>query len=444
MQILITIFRYNDSKESRMKTFKLLRILALFLLIPIIFIFVDKNDHKQNITIAVGGTDGAYATYAKAYQKYFKKEGVTVKIINTQGSLEIQSYLLKDKADFGFVQGGTERTNQGLYALANVAYEPIWMFYHDKHITNISDLKGKNIAVGDKKSGIYPVTKTLLSTNGIDEDNTHFYHFSNQEAIQQLQNKQIDALFYIASYPSKLVQSLLTTDNIYLHNFQNAAAYKQYFLKNKNYFQILHLEAKSVDFLRNIPKKPITLLAKTTSFITKNASDEMVRLMLKVIEKVHKKPMLFHDESTFPNTQNLKIKQHPAALRYFEEKEYFYERTFSYWTAQSLDKVSNFFVLYLLPILTIFAFYVEVIKPTIDWYSRRNIVKWYDKVNALDTGIDLLTKKEAMGKKIELNQLLYNIRDIEDIDPIHMEEFYALQNQIVNIINALERHIALS
>jgi hypothetical protein len=193
--------------------------------------------------------------------------------------------------------------------------------------------------------------------------------------------------------------------------------------------------------LNNIPKTSYDLLAKKTIVATVDASEEMSRLLLKVIEKIHQNPGIFHTEHTFPNTSMFKIDEHPASARYFKEKEHFYEEHFSFFTAQTLDKMHNFALLWLLPLLTLFAFFVEVVVPTIDWIARRKIIVWYDKINEIDTGIEFLTHDEAIAKRDILEDMIHKVREVDDIPPTHMEEFYTLQNQMSNIMDELKRQI---
>jgi len=248
-------------------------------------------------------------------------------------------------------------------------------------------------------------------------------------------------MFYIASADAKLVRKLLHEEDIRLFDFQSSASYRQYFLKQGEDFHIVQLEKGGFDLPRGIPSRPHTLLAKSTLLMTRYADDEIVRLMMKVVQKVHRRAGIFAEEGTFPNSAGLAKLLHPAAARYFQQPTNYFEENFDFWSAQSLNKLNKFALLILLPLITVFAFFVEVIQPTRHWYSRRKVIRWYDKVNEIDTGIDKLSPEEAQARKDELQKVLERVRQQEDIPAIHMEEFYTLQNQIVNILEALQKRI---
>ncbi len=426
-----------------MRFLKLFLLFVAFLLIPVFFVYVDRASHKNKITIATGSKAGGYYSFALKYKELLKKDGIDLEIVTTDGSLDAQKKLLAGDVDFAFVQGGTEMFGNDIWALANVAYEPIWIFYHDGNITSISDLVGLKIAIGNKSSGIYPVSKNLLNENEIDKNNTDFLHISPSDAKFRLQSHDIDAMFYIASPNSKLVQEILKNPDIFLMDFKNAKAYQQYFLQKYQSFQILKLNRGALSLAEFIPSTTHTLLAKKTILATVHETDDMTRLMLKTAKKVHIKATMFRKENYFPNSSMLSFEQHGASVKYFKKQQHFYEDFFDFWTAQSVDTLHNFSLLVLLPLLTLFAFFVEVIVPSINWYTRRKVIKWYNKVNDLDTGIEYLSLKDAKAKHELLKQMLDSVRDQDDIPATHMEEFYTLQNQINNILNDVQKRIDL-
>ncbi|RUM68316.1 MAG: hypothetical protein DSZ05_01345 [Sulfurospirillum sp.] len=428
-----------------MKTIKFIALLLFMLLIPLFFVLIDRASHPHHISIATGSTEGAYYFYANAYKKLLAKSDVELRIVPTEGSLDALEKLQSGKVDFALMQSGFENeyagTKQPLYALANVAYEPVWIFYRGAGADRLGAFRGKSVAVGNPRSGIYTVAKRLLFAAGIDANNTKLLPLGNHEAATALEKGAIDAMFYIASADAKLVQKLLHEEDIRLFDFQSAASYRQYFLKQGEDFHIVRLEKGGFDLPRGIPSRSHTLLAKSTLLMTRYADDEIVRLMMKVVQKVHRRAGIFAEEGTFPNSAGLAKLLHPAAARYFQQPTNYFEENFDFWSAQSLNKLNKFALLILLPLITVFAFFVEVIQPTRHWYSRRKVIRWYDKVNEIDTGIDKLSPEEAQARKDELQKVLERVRQQEDIPAIHMEEFYTLQNQIVHILEALQKRI---
>ena len=425
-----------------MKALKFTLIFIIFLLLPILYILLDRNAHPQTVKIAVGAEGGGYYKDALEYKEELKKDGIHLELVITRGSVDAQEKLLNHEVDFAFIQGGTEQPN--VLALANVEYEPIWIFYNDKRITDLKSLKGKKIAISQKGSGILPVAKELLNLVGINGFNSELKFLPNDEAVKALESKEIDAMFYIAAPNAKLITELMDIPNIHLMNFKESESYRQFFIQKHEYFHIVKLHKNGFNLRKHIPRKAHTLLATTAILATnKRASDEMVRLMIKVARRVHHHMGIFHDENIFPNVSMLTIKQHPASKYYFRKKSNYYEENYSFWTAQTLSKLQNITLKYILPFVTIFAFFIEVLVPAYHLYTRRKLNAWYESINRIDTNIENLNLRDLKGHRLRLQSMLSEIRATDDIPAAHMEIFYTLQNQIVNILDDIDKRVNL-
>ena len=422
-----------------MKILKFILVFIILLLLPLLYVALDSNNHKKVITIGVGSKVGAYSAYVSSYAKELKKHGVQLKAVETKGSIDAQNRLLRGELDFAFVQGGTE--NSKVLALANIMLEPIWIFYKGDSISDIKSLKGKRIAICEKGSGILPVTLELLNLVGVHGFNSKFFHLPSQQAYEYLRDDKIDAMFYISSANSPLLSELVATNDIKLMNFNNSHAYRQFFIHRDKYFEIVNIYKYAYDIKKQIPKKDYQLLAKNTLLATYNSSDKMVRLMMKVAYTIHHKAGVFHNENDFPNASSLKMKQHQASKFYFSYPSNYYEENFNFWIAQSLTKLKDYIFKFIIPLIVLFAFFIEVIIPAFHLFSRRKINRWYELVNQIDTEIITLELFEAKRKREVLKKILTEIRATDDIPAAHMADFYTLQNQIVNIINALDKRI---
>jgi TRAP-type uncharacterized transport system substrate-binding protein len=422
-----------------MKVLKLILIFIILLLLPLLYVAIDSTLHKKEINIAIGAQVDVYTKYAKEYAKEFAKEGIRLNLVQTKGSVEAQEKLIEGEVDFAFVQGGTE--NKDVLALANVMVEPIWIFYKGKKIRDLRGLRGKRIAICEKGSGIYPVTRELLTLVGINDFNSDFVHVSSAKAYEQLKQGEIDVMFYIAPADAEFLRRLMLMPDTRLMNFTSSESYKQFFLRENKHFEVLTLYRNAFDMQKHIPHKDYKLLAKNTLLATYNASDEMVRLMLKIANHIHRKVGVFHNEQDFPNSTLLKIPQHKAAKHYFTEKTNYYENNFPFWIAQSLNKLEDYILRFILPLILLFAFFIEVMVPAMNLYSRRKIKAWYHQVNAIDNKIVSVNLQNAKERREKLKKILAEMRSTDDIASTHMSDFYTLQNQVVNILDALEKRI---
>src|SRR6266850_2136494 len=102
-----------------------------------------------------GGTEGSsFQISANRYREILARQGVTLKVLPSQGSLENLKRLSDPKlqVDIGFVQGGLSALGDStrLVSLGSVFYVPVWAFYRaPKRIPGL----GGDAAQGERNRG---------------------------------------------------------------------------------------------------------------------------------------------------------------------------------------------------------------------------------------------------------------------------------------------------
>ena len=95
----------------------------------------------NHIVIATGGKTGAYYQFAQKYAEELRKQGVTLEVRETAGSVENLELLLDDdNSDVGIaiVQSGVASPEQRnhFYALGSLYREPLWVFHRSEVAVN--------------------------------------------------------------------------------------------------------------------------------------------------------------------------------------------------------------------------------------------------------------------------------------------------------------------
>ena len=162
--------------------------------------FVEPAPPKR-ITITTGSDSGAYYHFAQRYASILAKNGITLEVLTSAGSLENLDRLKMNAAQIGFVQGGVvepsedpdTEANSQLLSLGSAFYEPVWVFYRDaRKLDRLTDLRGKRLAIGQEGSGIRQLALQLLAANEITHGD-HLVPLGGLKAAEALQQGQIDA-----------------------------------------------------------------------------------------------------------------------------------------------------------------------------------------------------------------------------------------------------------
>ena len=156
----------------------------------------------RHVVLASGLPDGLYHQYAQRYKEILAREGMTVEERMTGGAEDNEQLLHNPKSgvDVAFMHGGIvqPRERGNLTMLMTLYYEPLWIFYRGPAtLTQLDELRGKQVAIGSPGSGIRAFVEPLLAANGITTSNTRLTPLVNLEALHALQRGEIDAALFL-------------------------------------------------------------------------------------------------------------------------------------------------------------------------------------------------------------------------------------------------------
>ena len=172
---------------------------------------------QTRLVITTGADKGIYRGFADRYAPILRRDGVTLDIRSSSGSLENYQRLTNrdSEYDVGFIQSGTisPGATDHLQTIAAVSYEPIWVFYRgDAVVDRLSQLRDKRVSIGMPGSGLLNVSLALLDYSGITKDNAILLEMDATSAHRAMENGQLDAAFFIGRPDAPMQRTLLNSD----------------------------------------------------------------------------------------------------------------------------------------------------------------------------------------------------------------------------------------
>lgn len=155
----------------------------------------------SRIVITTGSSTGAYYAFANRYRAELARNGITLDVIPSQGSVE-NLVRLKDedeRVDLALMQGGIadEKSAPHVMSYGRVFLEPVWIFHRlEASVDQLSALKGMRIAIGPEGSGTRKLAADLLRATGLDETNSQLLALGSDAAAQALDSGEADAAFF--------------------------------------------------------------------------------------------------------------------------------------------------------------------------------------------------------------------------------------------------------
>ena len=226
----------------------------------------------RTIVITSGTPGSSFETYAMKYRQILARNGVTLKVLPSQGSLENLKRLQDSvvRVDVGFVQGGVTNgsNHRKLVSLGSVAYQPLMVFHRGTNsLSLLSELAGQRLAIGPDGSGTRSLALILLGLNGIHPGGaTTLLDLEGETAAKALLESAVDAVFLMGDSTSpQVMRQLLLTPGIQILNFTQADGY----VRRITYLNKLELPKGSIDFGKIFPTQDIYLLGPTVELLAR-------------------------------------------------------------------------------------------------------------------------------------------------------------------------------
>jgi len=389
----------------------------------------------REITIATGDEKGAYHAFGLRYRDILARNGVTLKVKSTAGSVENIKLLDApgSDVDVAFVQGGVgnPKSSPMLTSLASLYFEPLWVFHRSEmRLARLTDLRGKRIAVGPEQSGTRAIAMQLLADNALDDREASILSAGGEKAVELLRQGEVEAAFFVASARSSLVHGLLDRTDVSVMSFENAEAYRRI----HRFLSKVTLPQGVINFRSNIPPRDVELIAPAATLVSRDdLHPALIDLILQAAAEVHGKGDLFEEPSEFPSQKYLDFPIHKEALRHFKSGPPFLQRYLPFWAASLFDRLK----IMLLPLVTLLIPLFKIVPPTYRWRVRSRITHWYKELQAVDSAA-------AQGHPAEPDKCLAEIDRIDRdarrviVPTSYAAELYALQLHIAHVRKRIE------
>ena len=185
---------------------------------------------RKEYTIATGSKSGVYYPIGEVLDSILKTQypDVTIRVIETDGSVDNLQMLAEGKVDMALVQNdiayyacngeamfaGNKLNN--ISGIATLFPEVIqFIVRKDSNVNTLSELVGKKIAIGGKNSGTRFNVEQILGEAGI-LDKVTCINIDAKEAMEKIKTKDIDGFVFTSGLPNPSIVELSKSVDITL------------------------------------------------------------------------------------------------------------------------------------------------------------------------------------------------------------------------------------
>lgn len=293
---------------------------------------------QRFISIGTGGVTGVYyptgGAICRLVNKNRKTHGIRCSAESTGGSIYNINTIRAGELEFGVAQsdwqyhafnGTSKFEDQGkfenLRAVFSVHPEPVTILARgDAGVSNITDLKGKRVNIGNAGSGTRGTWDVMEAAMGWSRDDLKLAsELKSAETGQALCDNKIDAYFWLVGHPSALTQETLSTCDAVLVNATGEAI--ETLVDKNSYYRTATIPAGMYN-----NETDITTFGVGATFVTSaDVPDNVVYTVVQAVfdnfddfKKLH--PAFGNLTEAEMIKDSLSAPLHPGAERYYKER----------------------------------------------------------------------------------------------------------------------------
>ncbi|MEW6345886.1 MAG: TAXI family TRAP transporter solute-binding subunit [Pseudomonadota bacterium] len=403
---------------------------AVFVVVVItLVVWLVDPAPPRTITMSAGPHDSSFLLAANEYKKILARNGITLKVLESDGSLQNLHRLLdpKQHVDIALVQGGVADgvAISSLMSLGSVFYDPVVVFYRGSGITRLSQLEGKRIAIGREGSGTRVLALKLLEANGIEPGHdTPLLPDDGLQAATKLVSGEADAAILNGDSATRaLMLRLLRVPGISVMDFEEASAYTRLF----PYLDEIDLPPGVLDLRRKIPLDTVHLISPTVELVARtNLHPAISDLLIEAAQEIHGMPGLLQHAGQFPSPVAREYPISDDAQRYYKTGKSFLYRNLPFWLASIGDRT----LVLLLPVAVLLFPALRLVPALYRWRVRSRIYRYYGSLIAIEREAlkdPSPAQREALFQELDqIEDALNNLR----MPLAYADAFYVLREHV--------------
>lgn len=283
------------------------------------------------VTIATGGASGPYNIIGTALSEvYANTFGVNSKTQTTGASVENVNLLSQGKVDMILALSDVVTdavAGENNFELPVGDIQQIAVLYpnvvqvvttQDSGITNIEDLRGKRIAVGDQGSGTEVNARTLLEGFGITYDDVDVDYLGFAEAADAMKAGKVDAAFFSSGLPNSSLMELEQGLDLQLVAIDQNKLGE--IIASKPYFNTFEIPAGTYGNDTAVPTAAIMNALMVRSDLSEDDGYKLTKALFENLEGLKTAHQAANDISLETANDGMVAPIHPGAQKYYDEQ----------------------------------------------------------------------------------------------------------------------------
>jgi TRAP-type uncharacterized transport system substrate-binding protein len=386
----------------------------------------------DSLTIAAGAPGSAYHDAALAYRDILARDDISLRILETRGSVENAADLGKSgDADIALVQGGVSIAGD-VSGLAAVFVEPLWVMTGMDTSSNPYDWAGLRIAVGAEGSGTREVSRSLAMFTGASSlQGGSTLELGSVDSARALLDGEIDVALFVAPPEAGYLQPLFASSQLQFLSLAHSEAIAQRLPGAR----LVEMPAGILEYQRPLPADKVTLVAMVARLVAReDLHPGLVNRLVHAVQEVHQGREIIPANRRYPAATDLGLAANSYATQLFEKGFSPLEKLLPYWIVAQLNRV----LLVLLPAILLLLPLLRLLPALYKSMLRHRVLRHYKRVHAIDNLLvsegERLSARKLRAIRDELDAIELQLLDA-NLPNEYRKEAYTLLNHLEFVRN---------
>jgi TRAP-type uncharacterized transport system substrate-binding protein len=385
---------------------------------------------SRNLTMATGPAGSAYARYGEQYRQILARDGVRLRLVPTNGSVENARLLMNPKSGVkvGFVQAGSLEPDkmQDIESLGTVFYEAVWLFCRCTDLDKVrKDPTSWRLSIGPDGSADRPLAQKLLRLNGMDAAGMKLYSYTPAQATDAILQNQIDAVLMLAVTDSPNVARLARAADVHLLSFARADAY----VAIEPTLSKFVLPRGVLDLATDEPRTDMTIIASKASLAIRSDLHRALQyLLLQAAIEVHSKASIIRRAGEFPAPEEIDLPISSDTRNMYRSGPSILRRSLPFWLAELVQRL----LILVVPLAGVLLPMWTIAIRSYQWRNRRRILRQYRELRNIERELRRSARDDRTRLIARLDE--FDRRVLEMRTPVGLSELaYALRAHIQSL-----------
>lgn len=281
-----------------------------------------EQNRVYSLTLATAGKDGADYAFGQALAKVVARHQpkIQIKVLETEGSLQNMKLLEGEQAQLALVQNDTP-VEPSVQAIASLFPEMFHLIAAaNSDIQNVSDLKGKRVALMPKGSGSYALFWHLSEHYSLTEQDFEPVILPSKQAHAALRRGEVDALFRVIALGSATVTQHLQTTQDRLIPIDQVAALQL----SLPYLEATQIPKGTYNGAQPIPAADLPVVAVRAVLVThRDVEQSVIHEITRILYEARTELVTQHPQAALirlpESGRHLGMPLHPGAKAYYNQ-----------------------------------------------------------------------------------------------------------------------------